>query len=95
MSLEKKDVEKIAHLARLAISEADIPGYAKDLTGILDLVDQMNTVDTGGVEPLAHPHDVIQRLREDEVTEADQRDLLQQNAPMTDAGLFLVPKVIE
>jgi aspartyl-tRNA(Asn)/glutamyl-tRNA(Gln) amidotransferase subunit C len=95
MSLEKQDVEKIAHLARLAIDEAAIPGYAEDLSGILDLVDQMNAVDTDGVEPLAHPHDAIQRLREDLVTEENQRERLQSNAPQTDAGLFLVPKVIE
>ncbi len=95
MSLEKQDVEKIAHLARLAIDESAIPGYAQDLSGILDLVDQMNAVDTDGVEPLAHPHDAIQRLREDVVTEENQRELLQSNAPQTDSGLFLVPKVIE
>lgn len=95
MSLEKQDVEKIAHLARLAIDESAIPGYAEDLSGILDLVDQMNAVDTDGVEPLAHPHDAIQRLREDVVTEENRRELLQSNAPQTDAGLFLVPKVIE
>ncbi len=95
MSLEKQDVEKIAHLARLAVDEAAIPGYAEDLSGILDLVDQMSAVDTDGVEPLAHPHDAIQRLREDVVTEENQRELLQSNAPQTDAGLFLVPKVIE
>ncbi len=95
MSLEKQDVEKIAHLARLAIDESAIPGYAQDLSGILDLVDQMNAVDTDGVEPLAHPHDATQRLREDVVTEENQRELLQSNAPQTDSGLFLVPKVIE
>lgn len=95
MSLEKQDVEKIAHLARLAIDESAIPGYAEDLSGILDLVDQMNAVDTDGVEPLAHPHDATQRLREDVVTEENQRELLQSNAPQTDSGLFLVPKVIE
>ncbi|HIJ23530.1 MAG: Asp-tRNA(Asn)/Glu-tRNA(Gln) amidotransferase subunit GatC [Gammaproteobacteria bacterium] len=95
MSLEKQDVEKIAHLARLAIDESAIPGYAEDLSGILDLVDQMSAVDTDGIEPLAHPHDANQRLREDVVTEENQRELLQSNAPQTDAGLFLVPKVIE
>lgn len=95
MSLEKTDVEKIAHLARLAIKEDAVPGYAEDLSGILSLVDEMNAVDTNGVEPLAHPHDANQRLREDVVTEKNQREYLQQNAPQTDAGLFLVPKVIE
>ncbi len=95
MSLDKTDVEKIAHLARLAIDDAAVPGYADDLSGILSLVDQMNAVATDGVEPLAHPHDAVQRLREDEVTEENQRELLQQNAPQVDSGLFLVPKVIE
>ncbi|MBT3197111.1 MAG: Asp-tRNA(Asn)/Glu-tRNA(Gln) amidotransferase subunit GatC [Gammaproteobacteria bacterium] len=95
MSLEKREIEKIAHLARLAIDESAIPGYAEDLTGILDLVDQMSAVDTEGVEPLAHPHDAVQRLREDVVTEENQRERLQSNAPQTDSGLFLVPKVIE
>ncbi len=95
MSLEKQDVEKIAHLARLAIEERAIPGYVKDLSGILDLVDQMSAVDTAGVEPLAHPHEATQRLREDRVTEENQRERLQQNAPQTEGGLFLVPRVIE
>ncbi len=95
MSLEKTDIEKIAHLARLAIDEAAIPGYAEDLSGILSLVEEMNAVDTDGVEPLAHPHDADQRLRDDLVTEENQREHLQQNAPQVDAGLFLVPKVIE
>ncbi len=95
MSLDKSDVEKIAHLARLAIDDAAVPGYADDLSGILSLVDQMNAVATEGVEPLAHPHDAVQRLREDVVTEENRRELLQQNAPQVDSGLFLVPKVIE
>jgi len=95
MSLEKSDVEKIAHLARLALKEDAVPGYTEDLSGILSLVDEMNAVNTEGVEPLAHPHDANQRLRDDVVTEQNQREHLQQNAPQTDAGLFLVPKVIE
>lgn len=95
MSLSRTDVEKIAHLARLAIDEADIDGYASELSNILDLVDQMNAVDTGGIQPLAHPLDAVQRLRVDEVTETDQRDIFQEQAPKVEDGLFLVPKVIE
>jgi aspartyl-tRNA(Asn)/glutamyl-tRNA(Gln) amidotransferase subunit C len=95
MSLDSKDVEKIAHLARLAIDEADIPGYAKNLSSILDLVEQMGQVDTDAVIPMAHPLDEVQRLRDDVVTEKDQRDHFQQHAPKTENGLYLVPRVIE
>ncbi len=95
MSLQKKDVEKIAHLARLAISETDIPVYADNLSSILSLVEQMNTVDTTNIPPMAHHLNESQRLREDVVTETNQRDLLQQNSPAVENGLFLVPKVIE
>lgn len=89
------DVKTIAHLARLAINDEDIPGYEKNLANILDLVNQMNAVDTSGIEPQAHPLDAVQRLREDEVTESNQREHFQQIAPATEAGLYLVPKVIE
>ena len=95
MSLTKQDVENIAHLARLAIDEADIPGYANNLSNILELVEQMNAIDTTNVEPMAHPLDAVQRLRKDEVTEENQREHYQQVAPNTEAGLYLVPKVIE
>lgn len=95
MSLEKQDVEKIAHLARLAIDENDIPGYSRELSSILDLVEQMNAVDTDNVEPMAHPQDVSQRLRQDKETEPNQRDEFQKIAPQVERGLFLVPKVIE
>ncbi|MDX5333834.1 MAG: Asp-tRNA(Asn)/Glu-tRNA(Gln) amidotransferase subunit GatC [Gammaproteobacteria bacterium] len=95
MELGPKDIEKIAHLARLRIEEGDIPAYADNLSHILDLVEQMNGVDTDGVAPMAHPQDASQRLRPDEVTEADQREHFQANAPATEAGLYLVPKVIE
>lgn len=95
MALERKDVESIAHLARLAISEADIPEYTRNLSNILSLVEQMGAVDTTGVHPMAHPLDAVQRLREDEVTEHDQRDRFQAIAPAVEAGLYLVPKVIE
>ncbi len=95
MSLQKSDVEKIAHLARLSINEDDIPTYTDNLSNILTLVDQLNAVNTDGITPMAHPQDTAQRLREDIVTEVDQRDHLLENAPKTADGLFLVPKVIE
>ena len=95
MSLEKQDVEAIAHLARLAIDDADIPQYTRDLSNILDFVEQLAAVDTQGIEPMAHPMDATQRLRTDVVTESDQRDHFQAHAPQTENGLYLVPKVIE
>ena len=95
MSLNRADVEKIAHLARLAIDDQEAESFAKDLSNILDLVEQMGAVNTDGVTPMAHPLRMAQRLRPDEVTEADQRDRFQQIAPLTQDGLYLVPKVIE
>jgi len=95
MSLKNEDVKNIAHLARLAISEDAIEDYAHDLSRILDLVDQMNQVDTDDVQPMAHPMDVAQRLRPDEVTETNQRDKFQSIAPDVEAGLYRVPQVIE
>ena len=95
MSLSPVEVEKIAHLARLALDPAQAAGLAEDLSRILDLVDQMNAVDTAGVEPMAHPLEMSQRLRPDAVTETDRRELYQGNAPLVENGLCLVPKVIE
>ena len=95
MSLTKKDVENIAHLARLAIDESAIPEYADNLSIILKLVAQMDSINTDHIEPMAHPLDAVQRLRKDEVTESNQRERFQQIAPKTEAGLYLVPKVIE
>ncbi|MCC5796708.1 MAG: Asp-tRNA(Asn)/Glu-tRNA(Gln) amidotransferase subunit GatC [Methylophaga sp.] len=95
MSLNKSDVEKIAHLARLTIDEADVADYARDLNNILNLVEQMGAADTAEVSPMAHPLDAHQRLRPDIVTEHDQRELFQSIAPETEAGVYLVPKVIE
>lgn len=95
MSLDRSDVERIAYLARLAIDEQDIPQYTENLSSILQLVDEMQAIDTTGVEPLAHPLDGEQRLRVDEVSEMNQRKQLQSVAPATEEGLFLVPKVIE
>jgi aspartyl-tRNA(Asn)/glutamyl-tRNA(Gln) amidotransferase subunit C len=95
MSLSHDDVRKIAHLARLAVSDADVDAYARNLTSILDFVEQMESVDTDHVTPMAHPQDTAQRLRDDVVSEADQRERFQAIAPAVDAGLYLVPKVIE
>ena len=95
MLLGPAEVEKIAHLARLAITPEDIPVYARNLSSILELVEQMNAVDTRNVEPLAHPLDMAQRLRSDEVSEVNQRERFQSIALAVEAGLYLVPKVIE
>lgn len=95
MSLQKEDVEKIAHLARLAIDEADIPDYARNLSNILRLIEDMDVVDTDAVTPMAHPLDMPQRLRADQVSEGDQRERFQKIAPQVENGLYLVPQVIE
>jgi len=95
MAFDRSEVEKIAHLARLHISDADADEVTSRITDILALIDKMQSVDTADVEPLAHPLDVKQRLRPDQITETDQREQLQTVAPETEAGLFLVPKVIE
>ncbi len=95
MSFDRTDVERTAHLARLSINESDIENTTETLTHILQLVDQMQAVDTSGITPLAHPLEAVQRLRADQVTESDQRDAFQQIAPATENGLYLVPKVID
>ena len=95
MSLKPEDVRDIAHLARLHIDEDTLEQYVSDLTSILELVEQMNQVDSSDVEPLANPLDATQRLRVDEVTETDQRDHFQQFAPDVEQGFYRVPKVIE
>jgi aspartyl-tRNA(Asn)/glutamyl-tRNA(Gln) amidotransferase subunit C len=95
MALERSDVEKIAHLARLGLDEADIPRTTDTLNSILGLVDRMQAVDTDGIEPLAHPLEATQRLRADVVSESNRRDAYQAIAPAVADGLYLVPKVIE
>ena len=95
MSLKTDDVRAIAHLARLHIDDDAIDRYTADLSSILEFVEQMNQVDTGGVEPLANPLDATQRLRDDEVTESDQRDKFQRFSPDVEQGFYRVPKVIE
>ena len=95
MALDTAEVEKIAQLARLGIDRADVPGYAHSLSDILAFVEQLNGVDTAGVEPLAHPLEATQRLRADTVSESNEREIFQSVAPQTEAGLYLVPRVIE
>lgn len=95
MSISTEEVNRIAWLARLAIESDKTDAYAHDLSGILNFIEQMSAVDTAAVEPMAHPLDQAQRLRPDVVTESDQRQLFQQNAPAVEASLYLVPKVIE
>ena len=95
MALERSDVEKIAHLARLGLNDADIPRTTEALNSILGLIDQMQAVDTTGIEPMAHPLEASQRLRADVVTESNHREAYQSIAPAVENGLYLVPKVIE
>ena len=95
MALERSDVEKIAHLARLGLNDADIPRTTEALNSLLGLIDQMQAVDTTGIEPLAHPLEASQRLRADVVTETNHREAYQSIAPAVEDGLYLVPKVIE
>ena len=95
MALERTEVEKIAHLARLGLSEADLPRTTETLNNILGLIDRMQAVDTTGIEPLAHPLETTQRLRADVVTEINQRDAYQAIAPAVEDGQHLVPRVID
>lgn len=95
MSLTLEEVRKIAHLARLNLSENEIAQYGPQLSRILDFIEQMNQVDTSPVEPLAHPLDLSQPLRTDTVNEPNLRDKYQKIAPQVEAGLYLVPKVID
>jgi len=95
MSLTNEDVRKVARLARLAMNETEIETARTQLSGIFDLIAEMQAVDTEGIEPMSHAQDLSQRLREDVVTESDQRELFQTIAPQVEAGLYLVPQVIE
>ncbi len=95
MSLDRQLVQKIAHLARLEISEQETDMYVETLSRILGLIEQMNAIDTTGVAPMAHPTDTGLRLRDDAVSETDQSGKFQRLAPAAEAGLYLVPKVIE
>jgi aspartyl-tRNA(Asn)/glutamyl-tRNA(Gln) amidotransferase subunit C len=95
MSLTRDDVNQIAHLARLSIGDDEMAGFTDNLSRIIDFVQQLEAADTEGVVPMAHPVPTAQRLRPDEVTEADHRDRYQRNAQRVADGLYLVPKVIE
>ena len=95
MSLSIDDVKRIAHLARIRVDAEQAARYQAQLNGILGLIEQMQAIDTAGIEPMAHTRDVCQRLREDTVTETDRREAFQAVAPQVEAGLYLVPKVIE
>jgi len=95
MSVDKDDVGQMAHLARLAVSDEECVDHAHNLSNILAFVERLSAVDTAGVEPMAHPLEMTQRLRPDEVSEIDQRDRFQALAPLTQDGHYLVPRVIE
>ena len=96
MSLNRQDIDKIALLARLALTESEVPAYVENLSRIMALVGELDRADTSQVEPMAHPlPGQRQRLRADKVTASDQHELYQRNAPQVEAGLYLVPRVIE
>lgn len=95
MSLELDQVLAIAHLARLATTDEEVNRYAVELSRILSIAEQLQVVDVADIQPMAHPLDEVQRMRPDTVTEPDQRDLLMAGAPLSERGLFLVPRVIE
>lgn len=95
MALNDDQIRAIADLSRLQIDQQVIPEYQKNLSNILNLVDQLSAVATEDVEPMAHPLDAVQRLRADEITESNNREQFQKAAPATDQGHFLVPRVVE
>ena len=95
MSLTLDEVRRIANLARIEVGEDEASTALAQLSGIFDLIQQMQAVDTSTIEPVSHAQDLMQRLRPDIVTEVDQRELFQSIAPQVEAGLYLVPKVIE
>ena len=99
MKLTSDDLKRIAHLARIAVTEDDVALMQTQLNGIFGLIDDLQAVDTKDVEPLSHPLDIVQdmgqRLREDRITEVDRREANMANAPAQENGLFLVPKVLE
>ncbi len=95
MAIASSDIAKLAHLARIAVSDEEVGLVTERISDVLNLVDQLQAVDTEGVKPMAHPLDAIQRLRADQVTEANQREHFQAIAPATEDGLYLVPRVIE
>lgn len=104
MALNIPDIKRLAHLAHIDVTDEEAQSTLNKLSGILGLIEQMQAVDTDGIEPMSHSQDVVQRLREDVVTKTNQREAFQKNAPTLgngadgraiDAGLYLVPRVIE
>jgi aspartyl-tRNA(Asn)/glutamyl-tRNA(Gln) amidotransferase subunit C len=95
MSLSTDTLARIAHLARIEATPAELADVGKKLEGIFKLIDEMQAVNTQGIEPMSHAQALVATLRPDVTTEPNQRDKLQANAPATEAGYFLVPKVIE
>lgn len=95
MALDQKTVYTIARLARLKIDDSELEKYGSELSNILNLVEQMEAIDTSGVEPMTHPFDATLRMRADEVSEDNQREKFQTIAPKAENGLYLVPKVID
>jgi len=95
MALTLDDVRRVAHLARIAVDDAEAEATLVQLTRVFGLIEQMQAVDVTGIEPMAHAQDMVLRLRPDVVTEKDQRELFLGIAPEVEAGLYLVPKVIE
>ena len=96
MSLNRRDIENIAQLARLALTEEEVPAYLTSLSRIMGLIGELDRADTSQIEPMAHPlPGQRQRLRADQVAETDQHQRYQRNAPQVEAGLYLVPRVIE
>lgn len=95
MSLTTQDVQKIARLARLAMNPAEIEAARAQLSGIFELIAEMQAVDTSGIEPMSHAQELSQRLREDVASETNQREAFQAIAPQVEGGLYLVPQVIE
>ena len=95
MAISEKDVQYIAHLARIAILDTELNRYTYDMANILKLAEEMNALATENIEPMAHPLQISQRLRPDTITETNQRELFLKIAPQVEAGLYLVPQVIE
>jgi aspartyl-tRNA(Asn)/glutamyl-tRNA(Gln) amidotransferase subunit C len=95
MSLSTDDVQRAAHLARIEITASEALDVRNKLAGVFQMIERMRAVDTTGIVPMSHAHDAMLPLREDRVTESDQRALHQRNAPAVEDGLYLVPKVIE
>ena len=95
MALGSAEIRRIAHLARIAVTDQEVADLGRKLSGIFSLIEEMQAVDTTGIEPMSHAVDVTQPLREDRVTEVDRREKFQRIAPQVEAGLYLVPKVID